>query len=134
MGCRAVRATYRCSRILAQVVKSNRWWYNEKYKRNARKHSQSLGEILGSLHLGDEGGEQDLRDPEESDVENSLVKLANECLRTDLGIRPVTYIHTPNPRRTGRRESVCLDFAKGWVVAVVAIQRRFLDACKDEEE
>jgi len=69
---------------------------------------------LGSLHLGDEGWEENLGDPEESDVEHG--------------------VHAVLPCGAGQGKGVGANGAIGGIVAVVPNQWGGFDASKDEEE
>ena len=80
--------SWRCG-VLAQVSKSNRWGNNKQEDRNCNKDSQGFGKVLRSFHLGYKGGEEDLRNPEKSDVQNS--------------------VHAIYPGRTRKRESIGLN-------------------------
>ena len=81
---------------------------------DASKNSQSLGEILRTLHLRDEGGEENLRHPEEGDVENS--------------------VHASHPGGTLQGDDESLDLAQRRVVSTIAKQGVILNAGEDEEE
>lgn len=107
-------AESRCSRILAEVAETNRWWDDEQESRDTSKDSESLREVLWLLHLGDEGGEQDLRNPEEGDVQDG--------------------VHGGDEGRAGWWHGVGLDWAELGVVAVVAVQGGVLDAGEDHEQ
>jgi hypothetical protein len=66
------------------------------------------------VHLGDEGREENLRNPEKSDVQDG--------------------IQTCDPGGTREREGIGPNQSVGWVVTIVSVKRSFLDTGKDEEE
>jgi hypothetical protein len=92
----------------------NRWGDNEEEDGDGDKDSEGLGEVLWSFHLGDESREEDLRNPEESNIQDG--------------------VHATNPGGAGEREGIGSDWSVGRVVAVVPIERSVLDTGKDEEE
>jgi hypothetical protein len=100
--------------VLAQVSESNCRRNDEQEGGNGSKDSERLGEVLWSFHLSDEGGKEDLRDPEKSDVQDG--------------------IHASDPGGASEREGIGPDRSVGRVVTVVSIKRSFLDPSKDEEE
>lgn len=59
-------------RVLTQVSESDGRWDNEQECRDTGQHGEGLREVLRPLHLGDEAWEEDLRHPEEGDVEDSV--------------------------------------------------------------
>ena len=100
--------------ILAQISESDCRGNDEQEGGNASEDSQRLGEVLWSFHLGDEGGKEDLRNPEKGYVQNR--------------------VHASNPGSAGQWESIGFDWSVGRVVTVVSVKRSFLDTSKDEEE
>lgn len=103
-----------CGRVLAKVLEADRRWDDEQESRNSAQDGKRLGKILGLLHLGDEGREQDLRDPEEGDVEDG--------------------VHDSDESSAFERESVGLNRSGLGVDAVVAVQWVVLGSGEDEEE
>jgi hypothetical protein len=99
---------------LAQISESNCGGNYKQEGRNSDQDSEGFGEVLWPFHLGDEGGEEDLRKPEKSNVQDG--------------------IHACDPGGARERESISSDQSIGRVVAVVSIKRSFLDTSKDEEE
>lgn len=110
----AQRPERRRSAVLSQIVEPNRRWRDKQERRDRSKHSEGFREILRPLHLGDEGREQDLRHPEERDVEHG--------------------VHACDPGCAGEREGVGFHWPVGRVVPVVAVEGRIFDAGEDEEE
>jgi hypothetical protein len=104
----------RCRGVLPEVSEPNGWGNDEEESGHAGQNGEGLGEILWLLHLGDESWEENLRDPEEGDIEDG--------------------VHAVHPCCAGEREGVGSDGTVGWVVAIVAYKRGFLDADEDEEE
>jgi len=100
--------------VLAQVSESNCWRNNKQEGGNGNKDSEGFGEVLWSFHLGDEGREKNLRNPEKSDVQDG--------------------VHAINPGGAGQRKGVSPNQSIGRVVTVVSDKRSFLDTGKDEEE
>ena len=100
--------------VLAQVSESNCRRNDEQEGGNGSKDSERLGEVLWSFHLSNEGGKEDLRDPEKSDVQDG--------------------IHASDPGGASEREGIGPDRSIGRVVTVVSIKRSFLNPSKDEEE
>lgn len=66
--------------VLAEIAEADRWWYDEQEGRDCGEDVQSLGKVLGLLHLRNEGWEEDLGDPEEGDVEDGT-HLSDKSLR-----------------------------------------------------
>lgn len=100
--------------ILAKIVESDCWWTDEEESGDNSQNGEGFREVLWFLHLGDEGWEEDLRDPEEGDVQDG--------------------VHAVDPGGAWEGERVGPDFAGGGVDAVVAVARVVLDAGEDEEE
>lgn len=73
--------------------------------RDGNQNGERFGEVLSAFHLGDEGWEEDLRDPEEGDVQNG--------------------VHAGDPACAWEGEGICFDLAVGGVVAIVAVERSF---------
>src|ERR1700712_3258665 len=90
------------------------WWADEQESGDGGQNGKGLGEVLRLLHFGDECREQDLRYPEEGDVQDG--------------------IHAVDPSRAGKREWIGSDFASCRIYAVVAIAGIVLNARKDKEE
>ncbi len=57
---------------MAQVVEADRGGHDEQEGADGGEDGERLGEILRTLHFRDEGGEEDLRDPEERDIEDGV--------------------------------------------------------------
>lgn len=114
VGCDTETAECWCSRVLAQITETNRRWDDEQECGNGCQDSQRLGEILWALHLRDESWEENLRNPEESNVQNG--------------------VHACDPCRARERKCVCPDQAIRWVAPVIAVERSILDTGKYEEE
>lgn len=100
--------------VLAQVSEANGWGDNKQEEGEGNQDSEGFGEILWSFHFGDEGGEEDLRYPEESDIQDG--------------------VHTVDPGGARERGSIGLDLSIGGVVATVSDKRVCLDTGKYEEE
>jgi hypothetical protein len=99
---------------LAQVSESNCRGNNEQECRNGSKNSEGFGEVLWSLHLGDEGREEDLRNPEKSNVQDG--------------------IHACDPGGAREREGIGHNQSIGRVVTIVSVKRSFLNTGKDEKK
>lgn len=102
------------SGVLSEVVESDGGWNDEKNGGDTGEDSERLGEVLRTFHLGDESWEENLWNPQESDVEDS--------------------VEAVDPSGAWLWESVGRHFTIGWVVAIVAVERSSLNTCKDEEE
>lgn len=100
--------------VLGQISESNCRRNNEQEGGNGSEDSEGFGEVLWSFHLGDEGGEEDLRNPEKSNVQDG--------------------IHACDPGGARERKSIGSNYSIRRVVTVVSIKRSFLDTNKDEEE
>ena len=100
--------------VLAEVPEPDGRGHDEQKGGDGGQHGERLGEVLRLLHLGDEGGEEDLGHPEEGDVQNR--------------------VHARHPGGAGEGEGVGPDGAVGRVVAAVSVQRSVLDSGEDEEE
>ena len=99
---------------LTEIVVADRRWNNEEERGDTSENSERLREVLGPLHLGDECRKQDLRHPEESDVQHG--------------------VHACNPCGTLLGEGKGLDCPSLRVITVVSVQRVVLSASKDKEE
>ena len=110
----AQAAECRGRRILAQVSEANGWGHDEEKGGDAGQDSKSLGEVLWLFHLGDEGWEENLRNPEEADVEDG--------------------IHTRNPSRSSRWEGVRFDWSQLGVISTIPIVRSILDTSEDHKQ
>ena len=101
--------------VLAEVAEADGGRDGEQACADGGEDGEGFGEVLGPLHLRDEGGEEDLRDPEEGDVQDG--------------------VHALYPGRAGKGEGVGSHRgAVGGVGPVIAVSRGGLDAGEDEEE
>ena len=101
-------------RILPEVVEADGWRADEQEAGHGEEDSEGLWKVLWLLHFRDECWEQDLRDPEERDIEDS--------------------IHAVDPSSAGERKRVSPDSSSGGIVAIVTVERVLLNAREDEEE
>lgn len=111
---RSETAKGRGSSVLAEVSESDGGWNDEEEGGDTGQDSQRLLKVLRTFHLRNEGREENLRDPEEGDVQDS--------------------VHAINPSGALGWESVSLDRTICWVVSVVAVTRSVFDTGKDKEE
>ena len=100
--------------ILSEISEADRRGDNEQERRHTAEHGQRFGEILRPFHLRDERREQNLRDPEERDVQHG--------------------VHGCDKGGAGGWEGVGMHGPGCGVFAIVAVQRRVFDAGEDEEE
>lgn len=102
------------SGVLAQVSESDCGRHDEQEQRDACQDSERFGEILWPFHLRNEGWEEDLRNPEEGDVEHG--------------------VHACYPCCAWTWEGVSSNWTLLWVRAAVTKTWSILDSCKDKEE
>lgn len=100
--------------VLPQVAEPDGGRDDEEEGRDAGEYGEGFWEILGLFHLCDKSRKQNLRDPEEGDVQDG--------------------VHGGDKGGAGRGEGVGLYRPGGGVVAIVAVAWVGLDAGKDEEE
>ena len=73
--------------VLAQVNESDYGRDQEKDERQNRKCSKSLGKVARLTYLRDEGWEENLREPQECDVEHGVETLNPGCPSGPLNIQ-----------------------------------------------
>ena len=99
---------------MTKVAETDGWWDDEEEGGDTSQDGERLGEVLWSFHLGDECWEQDLRNPQEGDVQDG--------------------VHGGDEGCACWWEGVGLDRAECWIITAVSVQWSVLDTCEDHEE